>query len=36
MKSNLLKKFLSFSIGGYINILIGLIAIPITTRMILP
>jgi polysaccharide biosynthesis protein len=36
MKSNLLKKFLSFSVGGYINILIGLIAIPIITRIISP
>lgn len=36
MKNNLLKKFLSFSIGGYINILIGLFTVPITTRMLSP
>lgn len=36
MKNNLLKKFLSFSIGGYINILIGLFTVPITTRMLTP
>ena len=36
MKNNLLKKFLSFSIGGYINILIGLFTVPITTRILSP
>lgn len=36
MKNNLIKKFLSFSIGGYINILIGLFTVPITTRMFSP
>lgn len=36
MKNNLLKKFLSFSIGGYINIIIGLLTVPITTRMLSP
>lgn len=36
MKNNLLKKFFSFSIGGYINILIGLLTVPITTRMLSP
>lgn len=32
----MLKKFISFSIGGYINILIGLLAVPLTTRMLSP
>lgn len=36
MKNNLIKKFLSFSIGGYINILIGLFTVPITTRLLSP
>ena len=36
MKSNLIKKFLSFSIGGYINILLGLLTVPITTRLLSP
>ena len=36
MKNNLIKKFLSFSIGGYINILIGLFTVPITTRILSP
>ena len=36
MKNNLLKKFLSFSIGGYINIIIGLLTVPITTRILSP
>ena len=36
LKSNLIKKFLSFSIGGYINIFIGLLTIPITTRLLSP
>ena len=35
-KSNLIKKFLSFSIGGYINLIIGFFIIPITTRMLSP
>ncbi|MCQ8212126.1 oligosaccharide flippase family protein [Cetobacterium somerae] len=33
---SLLKKFLSFSIGGYISLLIGLLTTPIITRMISP
>lgn len=36
MKDNLLKKFISFSIGGYINIIIGLLTVPITTRILSP
>ena len=36
LKNNLIKKFLSFSIGGYINIIIGLITVPITTRILSP
>lgn len=36
MGNNLLKKFLSFSIGGYINVIISLAIIPITTRLISP
>lgn len=36
MKNILLKKFLSFSIGGYINVIIGLITTPIITRLISP
>lgn len=36
MKDNLLKKFLSFSIGGYIALLIGFFTTPIVTRIILP
>lgn len=35
-KNNLLKKFLSFSIGSYIAVFIGLITVPITTRMLSP
>ena len=35
-KNNLIKKFLSFSIGGYINVLIGFFIVPITTRMLSP
>jgi len=35
-KSSLIKKFLSFSIGGYINLIIGFFIIPITTRMLSP
>lgn len=33
---NLLKKFLSFSIGGYIALIIGFFTTPITTRMLSP
>ena len=36
IKNNLLKKFLSFSIGSYIAVFIGLITVPITTRMLSP
>lgn len=36
MKTELLKKFFSFSIGGYINIIIGLWIVPITTRILSP
>lgn len=36
MKNNLLRKFISFSIGGYINIIIGLLTVPITTRIVSP
>mgnify|MGYP005978304945 CR=1 FL=1 len=36
MKNNLLKKFLSFSIGGYIALGIGFFTTPIVTRMISP
>ncbi|WP_261790994.1 oligosaccharide flippase family protein [Fusobacterium mortiferum] len=36
MRNNLIKKFLSFSIGGYINIFIGLLTVPITTRLLSP
>jgi len=32
----LIKKFLSFSIGGYVNALIGLLTVPIVTRMLSP
>ena len=35
-KNSLIRKFLSFSIGGYINALIGLITVPIITRMLSP
>lgn len=35
-KSNLIKKFLSFSIGGYINLIIGFFIVPITTRILSP
>lgn len=34
--NNLIKKFLSFSLGGYINIVIGLLTVPITTRLLSP
>lgn len=33
---SLLKKFISFSIGGYISLIIGLLTTPIITRMISP
>lgn len=36
MKNNLLKKFLSFSIGGYVALVIGFFTTPITTRMLSP
>ena len=36
MGNSLLKKFLSFSIGGYINVIIGLMTVPIVTRMLSP
>lgn len=36
IKNNLLKKFFSFSIGGYIKILISLLIVPISTRVISP
>lgn len=36
MNNNLLKKFLSFSIGGYIALVIGFFTTPITTRMLSP
>lgn len=36
LKNNLIKKFLSFSIGGYVNALIGLLTVPIVTRILSP
>lgn len=37
LKANdLIKKFLSFSIGGYVNLIIGFLTVPITTRIISP
>lgn len=36
MKNNLFKKFLSFSIGGYIALGIGFFTTPITTRILSP
>ena len=36
LKNNLIKKFLSFSIGGYVNALIGLLTVPIITRILSP
>lgn len=33
-KNSLIKKFLSFSMGGYISLIIGFFTIPITTRII--
>ena len=36
MKNNLLKKFLSFSIGGYVNAVIGFFMLPFITRILTP
>ena len=36
MSNNLLKKFVSFSIGGYIALFVGFFTTPITTRMLSP
>lgn len=36
MKNKLIKKFLSFSLGGYINAIIGFFTIPLITRMLSP
>lgn len=36
MEEKLLKKFISFSFGNYISIIIGIITVPITTRMLSP
>ena len=36
MKKNLLKKFISFSIGGYINAIIGFFMLPFVTRILSP
>lgn len=36
MKNNLLKKFISFSIGGYVALLIGFFTTPVVTRMLSP
>lgn len=36
MKRNLLKKFLSFSVGGYINAIIGFFMLPFITRILTP
>jgi O-antigen/teichoic acid export membrane protein len=36
MKNNLLKKFLSFSYGGWIGVLIGFVSTPVLTRLISP
>lgn len=35
-KNSLIKKFLSFSIGGYVNLVVGFFIVPITTRMLSP
>lgn len=35
-KNSLIKKFLAFSIGGYINLIVGFFIIPITTRILSP
>lgn len=36
MKSNLIKSFISFSIGGYVSLIIGFFTVPIITRIITP
>ncbi|MGL5357386.1 MAG: lipopolysaccharide biosynthesis protein, partial [Cetobacterium sp.] len=36
MNNSLLKKFLSFSIGGYVGLIIGFFTTPIVTRMLSP
>lgn len=36
MQKSLIKSFLSFSIGGYISLIIGFFTVPITTRLINP
>ena len=36
MENNLLKKFISFSIGGYINAIIGFFMLPFITRILSP
>jgi polysaccharide biosynthesis protein len=36
LKNNLLKKFLSFSIGGYVNAVIGFFMLPFITRILTP
>ncbi|PEY45958.1 polysaccharide biosynthesis protein, partial [Bacillus cereus] len=36
MKAGLLKKFLSFSIGSWLSIIIGFISTPIITRILSP
>ena len=36
LKNNLINKFLSFSIGGYANALLGLLTVPIITRILSP
>ena len=36
MKSKLIKKFLSFSVGGYINAILGFFTVPLITRMLSP
>lgn len=36
MKSSLIKSFVSFSIGGYVSLIIGFFTVPIITRIITP
>ncbi len=36
LKNNFIKKFLSFSIGGYISTFIGILTVPLITRIISP
>ena len=36
MQSKLIKKFLSFSVGGYINAILGFFTVPLITRMLSP